>query len=185
MHIAFRKAPLFSTCVWILGCGSGLATSPPVDSTTDHGGIVGNQAPEFRVEPIEGAAGGGPVSLQAMRGSVVVLDFWGTYCGPCRASFPKLEGLYARYGARGLKVIGVSEDEPDDQPKIAAFAHAYGAKFIIAWDRNRAIASSYKPESMPSTFVIDRRGVVRFSHVGYRDGDEVGLEKEIQELLGP
>jgi hypothetical protein len=59
----------------------------------------------------------------------------------------------------------------------------YGAKFAIAWDRDKSIARVYKPETMPSTFVIDRKGVVRYTHVGYRDGDEVEIEREVQELL--
>ena len=142
---------------------------------------MGNPAPDFRVEPVQGARG--VVSMRELRGKVVVLDFWGTYCGPCKASFPKLQGLNAKYSSSGLHVLGISEDEPDDQAKIATFATTYGAKFPIAWDRDKAIARVYKPETMPSTFVIDRKGVVRYTHVGYRDGDEVEIEREVQELL--
>ncbi len=108
---------------------------------------------------------------------------WGTYCGPCKRSFPKLEDLNAKYSARGLHIVGISEDEPDDKDKIAAFASTYGAKFTIAWDEDKSIARRYKPETMPSTFLVDRRGVVRYAHVGYRDGDDREIEKEVMDLL--
>ena len=144
-------------------------------------GLVGDRAPDFAVTPITGSRA--PISLRGLRGSVVVVDFWGTYCGPCKQSFPKLEGLRARYAERGLRVLGISEDEADDRDKISAFAATYGAKFAIAWDQDKAIARQYKPETMPSTFVIDRKGIVRYAHVGYHDGDERRLEQEVKDLL--
>jgi peroxiredoxin len=158
-----------------------LGGGPAPEAANDASGLVGNPAPDFRVQSIQGARG--VVSMHELRGKVVVLDFWGTYCGPCKASFPKLQGLNEKYSLRGLHVLGISEDEPDDQAKIAAFADAYGAKFAIAWDKDKSIARVYRPETMPSTFVIDRKGVVRYAHVGFRDGDEVEIEREVQELL--
>lgn len=153
------------------------ASEPAVDST----GLVGNRAPDFAVKPLAGAAA--PLSLERLRGSVVILDFWGTYCGPCRKSIPKLQALSAKYSGDGLQVIGISEDEVDDKAKIVPFAHARGATFAIAWDDDRSIARRYKPDTMPSTFVIDRRGIVRFVHVGYHEGDESTVEREIRGLL--
>lgn len=89
-----------------------------------------------------------------------------------------------KYAASGLKVIGVSEDEADDKDKIPSFADTYGAKFSLVWDGDKSIARHYKPETMPSSFLIDKEGVVRFVHVGYHDGEEAVIENEIQELLG-
>ena len=80
--------------------------------------------------------------------------------------------------------MGVSEDEVDDKDKIPTFVSTYGAKFAVGWDEDKAIARRYKPETMPSTFLIDKRGVVRFAHAGYHDGEEVQIQKEIEELLG-
>jgi peroxiredoxin len=142
---------------------------------------VGNLAPEFAVKPLAGPRA--PLSLDKLRGSVVVLDFWGTYCGPCKQSLPKLQALSAKYSSDGLKVIGISEDEADDKGKIVPYVQARGATFAIAWDDDRSIARRYRPDTMPSTFVIDRRGVVRFVHVGYHEGDEKAVEREIRELL--
>jgi peroxiredoxin len=129
------------------------------------------------------ANGHGKVALGAMRGKVVLVDFWGTFCEPCKKSFPKLESLYAKYGSSGLRVVGISEDEADDKDKIPGFADTYGAKFTLAWDADKTIAHQYKPETMPSSFLVDKKGVVRYAHVGYHDGEEEQLEREIKELL--
>jgi peroxiredoxin len=142
---------------------------------------VGNPAPDFSVSTVAGSRGN--VSLKQLRGKVVLLDFWGTFCTPCKSSFPKLQHLNAKYAGAGLQVLGISEDEPEDKGKIPTFASTYGARFAIGWDQDRAISERYKPETMPSSFLIDRRGVVRYTHVGFRGGDEVQIEKEVQELL--
>ncbi len=114
---------------------------------------------------------------------MVVIDFWGTFCEPCKKSFPKLQDLSAKYGESGLRVVAISEDEPEDKDKIPEFVKTYGAKFAIGWDEDKSVARHYKPETMPSSFLVDRKGIVRFAHVGYHDGEEVSLEKELKELL--
>ncbi len=162
-------------------CGGGLDTGGVAESAPDPAALVGNPAPDFSVSPI--AAPHGVVSLKALRGHVVLVDFWGTYCGPCKQSFPKLQELSAKYGPNGLHVVGISEDEADDKDKIAAFAATYGAKFTIACDEDKSIAHRYKPDVMPSSYVIDKRGVVRYAHVGYHAGDEVTIRKEVEALL--
>jgi peroxiredoxin len=144
-------------------------------------GLLGNPAPDFNVRSMRGSHAS--VSLRALRGKVVLVDFWGTYCGPCRQTFPKLQALNAAYARSGLHIIGISEDEAEDKDKIATFADTYGAKFTLAWDEDKSSARQYKPETMPCSFVIDRRGVVRYAHVGYHAGDEVEIEREVAQLL--
>ena len=121
--------------------------------------------------------------LPGTSGKVVLVDFWGTFCEPCKKSFPKLQDLHTKYAASGLKIVGISEDEDDDKGAIPGFANSYGAKFTLGWDADKSIARSYKPPTMPSSFIIDKGGVVRYAHVGYHDGEEVEVEKEIKELL--
>jgi cytochrome c biogenesis protein CcmG, thiol:disulfide interchange protein DsbE len=162
-------------------CGGALPGSAAASPPADPAGLVGNLAPEFNVATLSGARGS--LSLKQLRGKVVLLDFWGTFCTPCKSSFPKLQQLNAKYAGAGLQVLGISEDEPEDRGKIPTFATTYGARFAIGWDEDRSISDRYKPETMPSSFLIDKRGVVRFAHVGYRGGDEVQLEKEVQDLL--
>ena len=114
----------------------------------------------------------------------MLLDFWGTFCEPCKKSFPKLEELNRKYAESGLHVIGISEDEDEDRAKIPGFAEAYGATVFARWDGDKSIARRYKPETMPSSFLIDRDGVVRFAHVGFHDGEEREVEDELRGLLG-
>jgi peroxiredoxin len=80
-----------------------------------------------------------------------------------------------------LVVVGVSQD--DDAQGIAAFRSETGAKFPLVWDEGKAVAKSYDPPSMPTAFIVDKSGIVRFVHVGYRAGDEATLEEEVQSLL--
>jgi cytochrome c biogenesis protein CcmG, thiol:disulfide interchange protein DsbE len=151
------------------------------DSAADARGLVGNPAPDFEAKVVTGSKE--TISLKDLQGQVVLLDFWGTFCEPCKKSFPKLEELNRKYAKKGLRVIGISEDEDDDKDKIPGFADTYGAKFSLAWDGDKAIARHYKPETMPSSFVIDKNGIVRFAHVGFHDGEEREVESEIRGLL--
>jgi peroxiredoxin len=161
------------------GCGGASADSPA--ASPGKRVVVGAPAPDFSAAAV--ANGKGKVALVELRGKVVLVDFWGTFCEPCKKSFPKLQDLYGKYGASGLKIVGISEDEAEDKAKIPDFANTYGAKFPLAWDADKSIAEAYKPETMPSSFLIDKHGVVRFAHVGYHDGEEDQIEKEIKELL--
>jgi peroxiredoxin len=151
-------------------------------SSADTGGLVGSPAPDFKVHAVVGSEGA--ISLKDLRGQVVLLDFWGTFCEPCKKSFPKLEELRRKYAASGLRVIGISEDDDDDKDKIPGFARTYGATFSLAWDGDKAVARRYKPETMPSSFLIDKDGIVRFAHVGFHDGEELEVENELRGLLG-
>jgi cytochrome c biogenesis protein CcmG/thiol:disulfide interchange protein DsbE len=157
------------------------SASPSAPSSSDPAGLVGNPAPDFSVAAVSGTRG--KVSLKQLRGKVVLVDFWGTFCAPCKSSFPKLQALHARYAGAGLQIVGISEDDPVDKDKIPTFVNNYGAKFAIGWDEDQSISQRYRPETMPSSFLIDKKGIVRFTHVGYRDGDELEVEKEIQGLL--
>jgi peroxiredoxin len=178
LPLALASLPLLGS----LGCGSAEASGKGSESGGgSDNALVGNPAPDFSVKAVAG--GSGTVSLKSMRGKVVVVDFWGTFCEPCKKSFPKLQDLNTKYSASGLKIVGISEDESDDKDKIPGFASTYGAKFTLGWDEDKSIAKSYKPPTMPSSFIIDKKGVVRFAHVGYHDGEEVEIEKEIKELL--
>jgi peroxiredoxin len=179
LRLAAAAFPLLA----LLACGGSAESGKGAESGGgDNGGLVGNPAPDFSVKAV--ANGSGTLSLKGMRGKVVLIDFWGTFCEPCKKSFPKLQDLNTKYSSSGLRIVGVSEDESDDKDKIPGFGDTYGAKFPLAWDGDKSIAKHYKPETMPSSFIIDKKGVVRYAHVGYHDGEEVEVEKEIKELLG-
>ena len=164
-----------------LACGSSMASGKGSESAGSDSSLVGNPAPDFSLKAVAG--GSGTVSLKALRGKVVLVDFWGTFCEPCKKSFPRLQELHDKLSAKGLKIVGISEDESDDKDKIPGFGETFGAKFTLGWDEDKTIAKAYKPATMPSTFIIDKKGVVRFAHVGFHDGEEVEVEREIKELL--
>jgi cytochrome c biogenesis protein CcmG/thiol:disulfide interchange protein DsbE len=155
---------------------------PDAGPSAERSPLVGNPAPGFTATAI---GSNETLSLKKLRGHVVLVDFWGTFCEPCKKSFPKLQALSSRYFDRGFRAVGISEDEPDDRDKIPGFAESYGVKFALAWDGDRSIARAYGPETMPSTFVIDKQGLVRYVHVGFHEGEEVELDREVHELLGP
>jgi peroxiredoxin len=164
-----------------VACGGGAAESSGDATPTAQRALVGKPAPDFAV--VAAANGKGRVALSKLRGKVVLVDFWGTFCEPCKKSFPKLQDLNTKYASSGLRIVGISEDDADEKESIPGFATTYGAKFAVGWDEGKSIAKSYRPETMPTSFLIDKNGVVRYAHVGYHDGEEVEVEKEIKELL--
>ncbi len=127
---SLSRASLLATAFSLAACGGSEKTA---DSAADTGGLVGNPAPDFHLKAVNGSKE--TIALGDLRGQVVLIDFWGTFCQPCKKSFPKLEELNSKYGGRGLHVIGISEDEEDDKDKIPSFADSFGAMFPLAWYR--------------------------------------------------
>jgi peroxiredoxin len=183
--IHFTRTVLGAATLALLACACGgeATEGKGAESSADGEGreLVGNKAPDFSVAAMGNKSG--TISLKNLRGKVVVVDFWGTFCEPCKKSFPKLQHLNAKYAETGLEIVAISEDEADDKDKIPGFVNEYGARFTIGWDSDKAAARHYKPQTMPSTFLIDRRGHVRYIHSGFHEGEEVELEKELKELL--
>jgi peroxiredoxin len=163
-----------------VGCGGESSSGEGASSPPSGGGhpLVGKPLPDFAAATVNGK---GRASVKPNAGKVIVVDFWATWCEPCKKSFPKLEELYVKYRASGMEIVAVSED--DENEGIRSFGDSFGAKFPLVWDNGKAIASKWHPKSMPSTFVVDKKGVVRFVHVGYHDGEEAEIEREVKSLL--
>jgi cytochrome c biogenesis protein CcmG/thiol:disulfide interchange protein DsbE len=159
------------------GCGGSGAAPKSGGAVTEGGGLVGAPAPDFSLTP---AGGGGAIGPAAFKGRVVIVDFWATWCAPCRKSFPAYQALVDEFGGK-LAVIGVSVDE--DASAIEQFRSETGVKFPLVWDEGQAVAGSYKPASMPTSFVIDKAGIVTSIHEGFHEGDEADLRKKIRALL--
>ena len=157
-------------------CGGGQkpAQSPSVESKDGAAGPaeVGKPAPGLSIQTLNGK---GPVSLESLSGKIAIVDFWATWCGPCKKSFPKLEEL-SKQNAGKVQVIGISVDDTKDG--VADWAKAQGASFPIAWDDGHTIAKKWKVEKMPTTYILDGSGTVRFVHEAYHDdeGDLIGRE---------
>jgi len=166
-----------------VGCGDSAsggkeaATGGVSESGGKHA-LVGAPAPAFALDSVNGK---GKVDLAKLKGKIVLVDFWATWCEPCKKSFPKLQELNVKYKASGLVIVGISQD--DENQGLPEFGKTYGADFPLAWDKDKGVAQKYKPPSMPSSFLVDKQGVVRFAHLGYHDGDEEKVEKEIKSLM--
>jgi len=139
--------------------------------------LIGAKAPSF---DLPAQAGGKRASLESVDGKVGIIDFWATWCEPCQKSFPKYQALVAKYES-DLGIIGISEDDEPDS--IRDFAKETGVEFVLAWDRDKRVAERYKPEAMPTGFIVDKQGVVRYMHAGYHEGEEAQIEKQVQALL--
>jgi peroxiredoxin len=149
-----------------------LASVPRADALD-----AGAKMPEIGLTDLAGK----PVNLAALAGKVVLVDFWATWCAPCREELPLLEKLHAKYAAKGLAIVGVSVDkEPDG---IKGFLEKLKITFPIVHDAGHQVSGKYSPPKMPSSYIIDRKGTVRFVHGGFRAGDAAEFEKQIQELL--
>jgi peroxiredoxin len=138
---------------------------------------AGTAAPAFSLPGPEGA-----VQLAKYQGKLVYLDFWASWCGPCRQSFPWMNEMQARYGARGLQVIGVSLDASSTDART--FLSETPARFAIAFDPQGATPRSYGLKGMPSSVLIGPDGKVLYRHTGFRDADRAQLEQKIQLALG-
>ena len=154
------------------------------DASGANNPLIGKPAPEFSAEAV---GGDGPKTLKAAQGKVVIVDFWGTFCDPCKKSFPKYQALVDQFGG-DLAVLAVSVDDPDmvKKDKLLTFAKDNQAKFAIVWDKDHSAAKTYGMDNltMPSSFVVDKQGVVRHLHVGFHDGEEGKIAGEVKELLG-
>jgi peroxiredoxin len=135
------------------------------------------KAPDFALRSLEGPN----LRLQEQRGRVVMVNFWATWCGPCRVEKQHLARLYDKYHASGFQLLGVNIDE--DPRQAASLATKLGLRFPVLLDTEKKVSKLYDLSTMPSTVLIDRDGKVRYVHRGYRDGYEDTYEKQIRELL--
>ena len=134
-------------------------------------------APDFTLH----AMGGSNLRLKEQRGRVVMVNFWATWCAPCRQEMPHLNRLYEKYRGAGFVLLGVNVD--DDTSKAAEVAAKLGVTFPVLLDTEKSVSKLYDVSTMPSTMIIDRDGKVRYVHRGYLAGYEESYEKQIRELL--
>jgi peroxiredoxin len=134
-------------------------------------------APDFTLPSLDGPN----LRLHEQRGQVVMINFWATWCGPCRVEMPHLSKLYEKYRSSGFTILAVNIDE--DPHKAAQLARQLGMRFPVLLDTQKKVSRLYDLGTMPSTVLVDRDGRVRYLHRGYRDGYEDLYDKQIRELL--
>jgi len=121
------------------------------------------------------------VSLGALRGKVVYVDFWASWCQPCRQSFPWMNRLQKRYQEQGLVIVGINLDKSRELSDD--FLKKIPAEFTVAYDPEGKVASAYRVKGMPSSYLIDRQGRTQKTHIGYREETSGDMESAIQSLL--
>ncbi len=122
-----------------------------------------------------------PQALEPVEGSVIWVDFWASWCVPCRRSFPWLNAMQRKYAARGLQIIGVNLDK--DRALADAFLAEVPAEFALRFDPSAALAKQFGVQTMPSSFLLDADGNVLASHFGFRMADEGDYERAIEAAL--
>lgn len=137
---------------------------------------VGEMAPSFDLEGPQGA-----VKLSDYRGKTVYLDFWASWCGPCRQSFPWMNAMQARYASKGLYVVGISVDKNREDARL--FLKNNPVNFNLAFDQAGISPKSYAIKIMPTSVLIGPNGKVLSVHRGFRDDERAQREQDIQQAL--
>ncbi|MDH3533093.1 MAG: TlpA family protein disulfide reductase [Gammaproteobacteria bacterium] len=134
------------------------------------------------VLPGVGMSGEQPFAASDYRGTVVVLDFWASWCVPCRRSFPWLNSMHEKYGDAGLVIVGVNLD--NDHKAAMEFLEEYPARFQIHYDDNKELATKFDVVAMPSSYVLNRAGEVIAKHYGFKVRRQGEYEAVIAAALG-
>jgi len=164
------RTRLQALAVALLACG--LTVAAPA-----HAVRIGEAAPAFELVQADGK----PVALAKLRGSVVYVDFWASWCAPCKRSFPWMNALYDRHRGEGLIIVGVNVDKR--RPDADRFLRDMPATFPIVFDAAGATPAAFDVKGMPSSYLVDRRGVVVAVEEGFHDERTATLEAQIRALL--
>lgn len=152
---------------------------PPVVTSHGNGEAAASAAPAGAWKQTDGRR----ATLEDLRGQVVVLDFWATYCPPCREEIPHLVRLQKQFGPQGLKVIGLNVGGEEDRPKVPEFVKLYKIQYQLADPEDETVSSFLLTDDIPQTFVIDRQGRVVEHVVGFDSEVAARLESAVSQAL--
>ncbi|GIW08433.1 MAG: hypothetical protein KatS3mg060_3238 [Dehalococcoidia bacterium] len=139
--------------------------------------VVGGAAPEFSLPTLDGRT----VSLASLKGKPVLLNFWATWCAPCREEMPLIQRAAARYASSGLTVLAI--DVQEGEALVQPFVDEFGLTFPVLLDKNGEVVSRYRVRGIPTTVFIDRGGIIQSVYLGPMD--ETILESRLNGILGP
>jgi thiol-disulfide isomerase/thioredoxin len=156
----------------LLACFLSFAVVTYVDAASVKG-----QAPNFTLKSL----GGKNLKLSEMAGNVVLINFWASWCAPCREEMPLLNDLHKKYEPLGFTVLGVNVEE--DAKNARDFLKNFPVDFPVLLDNKNQVSKKYNVIAMPTTVVVDRDGNMRFLHQGYKPGDEEKYRKMVKKLV--
>lgn len=136
-------------------------------------------APDFTLKSLAGPN----LRLEEYKGQVVLINFWATWCGPCRQELPLLDRIHQRYQDAGFAVLGINVEGEDKVAEAEAMIGSAGVTFPVLVDEGQRISELYGLEAMPTSVVVDRDGVVRYIHRGYKPGDEAKYLEVVKQLI--
>ncbi len=170
---------LLLTLLLLSGCDNSTSTtaSAPAQVTSKQG-LIGQTAPDFTLKDVSGQK----ISLSQYRGKVVILNFWATWCPPCREEMPSMEALYQKYKERGLVILAVNVDD-NGETAVKKFLHKTPYSFPIVLDTDNVSQHVYGVFRFPESFIIDREGTVVEKIIGGRDWNSSGASKMLDFLL--
>jgi peroxiredoxin len=140
---------------------------------------VGRPAPDFELERLDGTK----VSLSSQRGKVVYVNFWATWCVPCKTEAPALEELYQELHGEGFEILAATIDTPDAEAAVKSFREQYGVGFPILWDSEKQAYGAYGCTGVPETYLVDANGVLAEAYIGPRDWRDRRYARAIRRLL--
>jgi peroxiredoxin len=170
-----------------VACGTSASSGAPAPGAATAGGggttAAGTIAPDFTGRDVAGKT----FRLSDHLGKdVVLLDFWSTFCEPCKAEFPHLRAMYDQQRAKGLLVVGIAMDGPETVADVPAFVKRFDLDFPVVTDEDSRIASLYNPKkSMPLSVLIDKAGRIVTVREGYNPGDEKLVAADVDKALTP
>lgn len=193
LHLAvLLSCVLLPCCGASTGSGSGRATAAGSGGASDGGGGAGHEctdrpasggsAPDFTLDDLDGAE----VHLADRLGQdVILINFWATWCEPCRIEMPHLDRMQQTYRDRGLRIYAISMDGPESVARVRSHVSRYDFSLTVLLDSESTVSQLYNPRrAAPLNVLIDREGTIAWTREGYNPGDEEELESQIRCALG-
>jgi cytochrome c biogenesis protein CcmG, thiol:disulfide interchange protein DsbE len=163
---------------WCIGCGPTSAESHSEEPRTRSGSMVGRPLPDLRLAALNGGRG---VQFADLRGKVVLLDVWASWCAPCQQELPLLDDMAGRLRSKGIEIVAVSID--DSREDAEGFLRSRPRWSIrLAHDPDGKLAGKLRPPKMPSSYIVDRKGVIRQVNAGFENGDAEKIERRLVQL---
>ncbi len=174
VRFGFAAAALLASCATSGGSGAGSGSGSGGESNR-----VGAPLPQMEVDALSGKK----IDVASYKGRVLLLDVWASWCAPCKQELPMLDAMARRLKSKGIEILAVSVDQ--QRANVDKFLRSHGRwSLTVAHDPDGLIAERLQPEKMPTSYVIDRSGIVRYVNAGFVPEDASTIERRLLEVAG-